>query len=573
MPDPSSRSTADFLLEGLNELGIDVLFCNFGTDHAPIIEELARRRAHGERAPAIVRCPHESTAAHMAAGYALATGRGQGVLVHVDAGTANASMAMHNLFRSRIPVLLMAGKAPYTSCGELKGSRDNYVHFIQEPFDQGSLVRPYVKWEWTLPSGVVVKEALRRAHSVMHSEPRGPAYLMLPRETLTETWAPEAVPSYPQDRYGPNEPGGVDPALAERLAERLLAAERPILLTAYGGRNARTSAQIERLAALAGIRVFEPNAVNNIAHDGPNFCGFQPGPALARADLGLLVDVDVPWFPRDAAPAPDSFWAQIDVDVLKGESPLWNFPSHQRLQGDSARVLEQLADAVEQRRTPSFDAAVRARNDAIAAEREAARQRARQQAERRGEHGQVNPHYLFAELGRRLAPDDIVFNEAVRNSPALNAQLPRPRPGTLVRVGGGGLGASGAMALGARLADPGRLAVQVVGDGSFYLNNPCSVFAVSQQYGLPILSIVIDNGGWSAVKESTLRVYPDGAAKASDDFEAALPGADFAPVAHAFGGHGERVDDPGAVPAALDRCLEAVRGGRSALLHVRISSM
>ena len=111
----------------------------------------------------MVRCPHENTAAHMAAGYALVTGRGQGVLVHVDVGTANTANGMHNIFRSRLPVLLMAGKAPYTVNDELVGSRDTYVHFIQEPFDQASLVRPYLKWEWTLPSGVVVKEALRRA--------------------------------------------------------------------------------------------------------------------------------------------------------------------------------------------------------------------------------------------------------------------------------------------------------------------------------------------------------------------------------------------------------------------------
>src|SRR5579862_2075015 len=133
-------SAAHYLLEGLSEIGIDYLFCNFGTDHAPIIEEMARHRKLGEAMPKVVRCPHENTAAHMAGGYALVTGRGQGVIVHVDVGTANAANAMHNLFRSRLPVLLMAGKAPFTVNDELVGSRDTYVHFIQEPFDQASLV-------------------------------------------------------------------------------------------------------------------------------------------------------------------------------------------------------------------------------------------------------------------------------------------------------------------------------------------------------------------------------------------------------------------------------------------------
>ena len=112
----------------------------------------------------MVRCPHENTAAHMAGGYALVTGRGQGVMVHVDVGTANAANGMHNLFRSRLPVLADGPKAPYTANDELVGTRDTYVHWMQEPFDQASLVRPYLKWEWTLPSGVIVKETLRWAH-------------------------------------------------------------------------------------------------------------------------------------------------------------------------------------------------------------------------------------------------------------------------------------------------------------------------------------------------------------------------------------------------------------------------
>src|SRR5205085_9500237 len=235
------HSTAYYFIEGLNELGIEHLFCNFGTDHAPTIEALADRHKRGEKVPNVMLCPHENTAAHMAMGYAAVTGRGQAVLVHVDVGTANTANAMHNLFRSRLPVLLMAGKAPYTSSNELVGSRDTYVHFVQEPIDQGALVRPYMKWEWTLPSGVVVKEALRRAHTVMQSEPKGPVYLMLPREILTDFWDTEDMRSFPAERFGSTEPSGADPQLVEELADALLAAQHPILLTSYVGRTARTS--------------------------------------------------------------------------------------------------------------------------------------------------------------------------------------------------------------------------------------------------------------------------------------------------------------------------------------------
>ena len=80
------HSTAYYFIEGLNELGIEHLFCNFGTDHAPTIEALASRSKRGEKIPNVVLCPHENTAAHMAMGYAAVTGRGQAVLVHVDVG-------------------------------------------------------------------------------------------------------------------------------------------------------------------------------------------------------------------------------------------------------------------------------------------------------------------------------------------------------------------------------------------------------------------------------------------------------------------------------------------------------
>ncbi|VCU71454.1 Acetolactate synthase isozyme 3 large subunit [Pigmentiphaga humi] len=567
----SRRPSAGYLLEALNEVGIEYLFCNMGTDHAPIIEELAARRKRGERCPQIVLCPHENTAIHMAGGYAAVTGKGQGVLVHVDVGTANAANGMHNLLRSRLPALLMAGKAPYTTAGEMLGTRDTYVHFVQEPFDQGSLVRPYVKWEWTLPSGIVAKEAVRRAHAVMHSEPRGPAYLMLPRETLTEPLPPDRVKSYGAKQFGAAEASGADPELVDRLARRLLAAEHPILITAFGGRNARTSELIEALAQCAGIRVFESNSVNNISHEGAHFCGFQVDQHLPRADVGMLVDVDVPWFPRDVAFSPDTFWAQIDVDVLKSNSPMWTFPADLRIQGSSDRVLEQLLDRLRALGASGADPKTEARSLQIAGERRAWREQVARRAEDPGRPDDINPHYLFDQLGKRLQPSDLVFNEAVRNAGALSAQLPRPRPGTLMRVGGGGLGASGGMALGAKLAAPERMVVQVVGDGSFYFGNMDSVMAVSAQYRLPLLVIVLDNGGWSAVKESTLRVYPEGDAREQDEFAANFTAnADFSKAAEVHGAHGEILSDPGKVCEVLDRCIGIVESGRTALVHVKL---
>jgi acetolactate synthase-1/2/3 large subunit len=567
-----TRSAAYFLLEGLTEVGVDYLFCNFGTDHAPIIEELANRRKRGEPVPKTIRCAHENTAAHMAGGYALVTGRGQGVLVHVDVGTANTANAMHNLFRSRIPVLLMAGKAPFTTSDELLGGRDHYIHFVQEPFDQGSLVRPYVKWEWTLPSGIVVKEALRRAHSIMHSQPQGPVYLMMQREMLAQEWKGSEIRSYGAERFGPAARGVADPEHVAKLAEHLLTAQSPIMITAYGGRNSDTSQAITSLAEFAGIAVYEASMVNNISHDSPCFMGHNPDHQVSAADVGLLVDVDVPWFPRKTQTNAAAYWTQIDVDVLKAGSPMWTFPTNLRLQGDSARILEQVLGQLQRIATPQFRESVAARLRKFKTMRTEHIAYAAKLAAHEGELSAINPHYLFAELGKHVEPTDLIFDEAIGNAEALALQVPRPISGTMTRSAGAGLGASGGMALGAKLAAPDRMTVQVVGDGSFYFNNPSSVYAASRQYKLPILTIVLDNSGWGAVKEATLRVFPDGEAKDTGEYEATLcPNVEFGKVAEAFGAYAETLSDPHDVPAALRRCVDQVRGSRTALLHVRVT--
>jgi acetolactate synthase-1/2/3 large subunit len=192
----------------------------------------------------------------------------------------------------------------------------------------------------------------------------------------------------------------------------------------------------------------------------------------------------------------------------------------------------------------------------------------------KGRKHEINPHHLLAELNKVLGPSDIVFNEGIRNAGAVSLQIRRPDPNTLMRSAGGGLGWSGGFALGAKLAAPGRMMVQVVGDGAFYFGNPSSVLATSRQYNLPILILVLDNAGWAAVKASTMRVFPKGEAVASDEFEANLLGdVDFSKVGAAFGAYGEKISDPDEVSAALARCAEIVRNGRTAILHAQVTRL
>ncbi|MEY2948744.1 MAG: Benzoylformate decarboxylase [Pseudomonadota bacterium] len=575
---PSSnytRTASHDLLQGLVDLGIEYLFCNLGTDHAPLIEEMAHWRSQGRAFPQLILCPHENTAVHMAGGYAVATGRGQAVLVHVDAGTANAAMGLHNLCRTRIPVLLIAGRAPMSTFDNATGGRDTYVHFIQEPFDQASVVRPYVKWEYNLAWPSMAHEVVSRAGAVMQSDPTGPVYLTLPREVLAAPVDAESIGAYGHQNHMPVKAQGADLETIQAIAVQLMASDNPMLVTAYAGRNHEAPALIERLAELCGMRVCEFNSIYlNIRRNSPYFAGYNPAAFTAQADFGLMVDVDVPWIPKTTRVNPDAYWAQMDVDAIKRDIPMWGFPLNARLEGDSVKLLKQLIAVIENIATPEFKRKAQERGQTFLAEQEKNKQRVAALAHDPGKVNAINPHFLCAAFGQLLDSKDVVLNEAIRNTMAVFEQIPREVPGSLMGLSGGGLGFSAGTALGMKLAQSENRVIHFVGDGSFYFSNPSAVYAVARQYNLPILTVLLDNGGWSAVKESTLRMYPLGEAKNTDQFASDLGyGTDFAAIAEAAGAHGERLVDPAEVTASIKRCLAALDSGQSALLHVRITPL
>ena len=574
---PETRhTTARYFLEGLQETGIRYLFSNLGTDHVTLIDEMARLKTEGQAMPEVVLCPHENVAIHMAGGYAAVTGQGQGVMVHVDAGTANAAMGMHNLMRARLPVLLMAGKAPYALHGEVPGARDNYVHYVQDPFDIASLVRPYVKWDYNLPSGVVAKEVVRRAHSVMHTEPAGPVYMTLPRETLIEPWTPEQVKSYPAARYGSVRMGALPAEATLQIARELMAAENPLVITSYLGRKPEAVQALEALAELCGIRVveFSPTWLC-LSRESPCFFGFDATPLLPDTDWGLLLDIDVPWLPHQTCPREDTRWVHIDVDPIKKDFPAWGFATDVRWPADCAQALHDLHQAVLSLADEAFHQKVAHRMASWSAQRQQRLERVASAAANPGPEDALNPSWVCAQIGQQLRPDDVVINEAIRNSPAVLQQIPRTRPMSFLGGAGGGLGYSAGMALGVKLARPNDRVVHIEGDGCFHFSTPTSVYAVAQAQGLPILTVVLDNGGWQAVKEAVLRVHPDGPAAQASEFQARLKGEkrQFEQVAQAFGAHGERVTRAEDLPAAIARCLQALDQGRAALLVASVAKI
>src|SRR5260370_1606301 len=340
-------------------------------------------------------------------------------------------------------------------------------------------------------------------------------------------------------------------------------AEHPIAITASLGRSPEAPALLEALARECGIRVAEFNPVYlNISRTSPCFAGFDPAALMEDADLGLLLDVDVPFIPQSAPRASALRWLQIDVDAIKKDFPIWGFAADLRVQADCMSVLGQVVEIVRAKADESFRARVAKRMARWEDARTQRRKRAEAAARTAGETDALTPDYVCAALNAKLSQDDVVINEAIRNSGAVLRQIERTRPQTYVGLAGGGLGFAGGAGLGVKLPRPPARRVPIRGDRAFPFSTPGSFFCVAQTYRLPVFTVILDNRGWQAVKESVLRVYPDGTAAKTDRFQSRLESTRqgdqrrLEEVARAFGAYGECCRDPAAPPSPIHRCLQ-----------------
>src|SRR6266851_2925475 len=227
-------NVAEAYLALLAERGIEYLFANAGTDFAPLVEAFAKAARTGAPVPQPVLATHENLAFSMAHGYAMVSRRVPGVMVHVSVGTANGVCGALNAARENVPILFTAGRSPLTESG-LPGSRDGYIHWAQEMYDQAGMLREIVKWDYELRNGEQLTTVVDRALAIAASEPRGPVYLALPREVIAAPM-PDVAPT--PTRLTAAAPAAPD-ATAIAAAARLIAgAQRPLIVTANAGRDA-----------------------------------------------------------------------------------------------------------------------------------------------------------------------------------------------------------------------------------------------------------------------------------------------------------------------------------------------
>ena len=559
--DASGETVAGRLLARLGR-HVDYIFANTGTDFPPIIEALARAEASGATLPTAIAVPHENVAVGMAYGHTMVSGRPQAVMVHVNVGTANAVCGLINASRARVSMLLAAGRSPYHETGA-HGARNRTIQWAQEMFDQAGLVREAVKWDYELSRGEHVEAVIDRAIAVALSEPMGPVYLTMPREVLAEPGDAAAAPP----AAAPAMPPGPNPQAIDEAAAILADAQRPLIVTGNAGRSAAGFDALARLAGRHAIPVVSFFARSLcIASDHPMNLGYEPGPMLAEADAVLVVECDVPWIPSLQGPPAGCRVIHLGVDPLFSRYPVRSFPCNLAIDAAPELALPALDAALSgQAVDPDTIAARRAALAARAAELRAGWQRAA--TESRGERP-ISVAWLSHCIGRVVDENTIVLNE-LGLSPA---HLTLQRPGSYFGLSpAGGLGWGLRAALGAKLAAPDKLVIASMGDGAYMFGNPTPAHYVSRAHDLPVLYIVSNNAGWGAVRAATRAMYPDGAAQQRNamPLTALDPMPDFETVVAASGGYGERVEDPAALPDALDRAVRAVREeGRQALLNV-----
>ncbi|KAF1968154.1 thiamine diphosphate-binding protein [Bimuria novae-zelandiae CBS 107.79] len=575
--------TASFaFFEAIWEAGITHCFVNLGSDHPSIIEAIVKGQNKKKgQFPKIITCPNEMVALSMADGYARLTGKPQCVIVHVDVGTQGLGAAVHNASCGRAPVLIFAGLSPITIEGEARGSRTEYIHWIQDVPDQKQIVAQYCRYTGEIKTGKNVKQMVNRALSFATSDPQGPVYLYGAREAMEEDLTPYHLE---QEYWRPVEPAALPPSGVRAIADALVEAQEPLVITGYSGRNHDTVKELVSLADnVKGLRVLDTGGSDmSFPADHPAWLGLRyvNEARVKSADVILVIDCDVPWINTQCKPKDGAKVYHIDVDPLKQQMPMFYIKALQRYRADSYTSLSQLNEYLVSKhkdtlsssaftdRWTALQASHKQKLEAIAAEAKV------------DENGYFDTPYLIQQVRKNCPKDTIWAVEAVTQAGFVADQIQATLPGSWLNCGGGGLGWSGGGALGIKLATDyegkKRFVCQIVGDGTFLFSVPGSVYWISRRYNIPILTIVLNNKGWNAPRKSMLLVHPEGEGSKVNNEELNIsfaPTPDYSGIAKAAAGgdlwaaHASTADE---LAKLLPEAVKSVLDGRTAVLDAHL---
>jgi acetolactate synthase-1/2/3 large subunit len=561
MTEKTPATVGEAYLSALHACGIRHVFANGGTDFAPIIEGLVQMKQKGVAAPNFITVPHENVAMAMAQGYSKVSGEASCVMVHVNVGTANTICGLMNAARDNVPVLLAAGRTPLTEYGH-PGSRDVPIHWAQEQFDQNGIARENVKWDYELRHGQPVNTVVARALDIAMSEPKGPVYLTLPRETLGEP-AGDVGP-LPKSSVRGAAPAAPSLAALEQAADLIAGAQMPLIIA---GRASTSLGAFEALAALA-----QDFAIPVTSGPHPNLpsahemnLGFLTKPLLEAADVIVVLENVVPWLPSAMQPSATAKVVHIAHDPLFRTFPMRGFQMDLAIAGDSAAALTMLREML-RTKVKEKAAAIDKRRKTVGELRAKVLAGRAALLEKMRNTAPISPVLVADALNKVRNKDAIVVEELGAPFPFLDIT----RPDSFITGTSGALGMGIGQALGVKLAAPDRQVICTVGDGSYMFGVPLATHYVGRAENLPVLNCVFNNSQWFAVRRATTSMYPHGEAAKQNSLPVVdlSPSPDFEKVIESCGGYGERVEDPAKLIPALERGLRKVEDGQQVTLNI-----
>jgi acetolactate synthase-1/2/3 large subunit len=520
----------------LQEAGVTTLFALPGGHNLPLFEGA---RVAGIR---LIDTRHEESAVMMAEGWAQATGTVGVASVTAGPGFTNALPGIAEANKAGAPVVVISGRTSLRQRGR---------EAVQD-LDQLAAVAPMTKWRDQCLATERIPEYVRTAVHHARSGAPGVAYLEVPQDLFGAAAEPAGKP-WSQGFPTAARPGG-GPTEIERAVAALAAAARPVVLAGSGAFFAGAGGALGRFVERTGIPVMTTSAARGLLDDDhPRCLGglVHAGIALASSDAVLVLG------------------SRFNANLLWGGAPLFPFegrvvqvdvrPEHlggERLPdvavaGDCTVVLDQLVAA-----WPDGDDA-----ESRAAWVEQARGGARMS------HDQWSAECDRPAKGIHpgwLARETAAFAESLGACTTVSdggdsvlwgiAFFRAHRPGTQLYIGSafGTLGIGLPFGIAAKAARPEEPVIVFTGDGAFGLS--AMELDTAQRHGLPVVVVVVNNGGWGDVRHEQRAFYG-----AEADTGAVLSGMRYDRLAEAVGGHGERVTEPGQLRPALQRAVESGR--------------
>lgn len=514
---------------------------------------------------AFVNVRHEQIAAHAADGYARAGRRTGVVLTHLGPGLTNAATGVANAALDSIPMVVIAGDVPSHYFGKHPHQEIN----LHADASQYEIYRPFVKRAWRVDQPHLVAEVLDKAFTLAESGRPGPVLVDVPMDVFS---AQVDVATF--DRViantRPLAKPGLDELVAEQIVRNLLAAERPVLYVGGGVIGADASAELAEFAELLSLPVAHSlMGKGALPDDSPLVLGMTGfwGTALTNrttltADWILALGTrfaeadSSSWYPEYTFDIPTTKLMQIDIDPSELGR---NYPLEIGAVADLKAALTALL-RVARRLAP--DGIRRDELLAQIADDRAARKSANADAQA-SEAWPMRPERILAETRAVLPPDAIITTDVGWNKNGVGQQFDILTPGTFLTPGGfATMGFGGPAAVGAKMAQPDRVVVSLVGDGGFG-QNP-AVLSTAREEQIAAVWVVMNNNAFGTIA---------GLEKAAFDTtygtvfgnEADPMYTDFAAIAAAYGVVGIKVESAAEFKPALER---AIALGRPVVIDV-----